>query len=339
MVAINDEAKHRRPFVLGPGSLTDGEVDALLEGTVICPADTALVEISGSATIQCMQGLITNDIESIGENGVLYGAMLTAKGMIISDMWVTRTDSRLWLTIPSDAIDAVTAVFQKYLPPRLATAENRSASMTVIRLAGPTSSIVARRAGIAIPEPGQSDQIIIGGTNCLISRPHEAAFFNLQLNIGSEHASTLYTLIEGAGAVRASSSALELARILSGWPRYGAEIDEKTLPQEVRFDEHDGVSYTKGCYTGQETVARLHFRGHPKRYLCGLIWDGEPDTRLDSVSQDGQIVGRVTSVTTADPLNKHVGLALVHRKTDPERTLIASNAPATPVPLPFELEV
>src|SRR5204863_149594 len=71
--------------------------------------------------------------------------------------------------------------------------------------------------------------------------------------------------LAAAGAVEAEPAMLELARILAGWPRLGAEVDDKTIPQEVRFDEIGGVSYTKGCYTGQETVARLHFRGHANR--------------------------------------------------------------------------
>ena len=79
----------------------------------------------------------------------------------------------------------------------------------------------------------------------------------------------------------ATSAISTRARILAGWPALGVEIDEKTLPQEVRYDEIGGVSYTKGCYTGQETVARLHFRGHTNRELRGLAWrePGAPEGR------------------------------------------------------------
>lgn len=328
----------RAPFVLGRGSLSEGEVDALLEGALVSQANVGVMEISGPGAVACMQGLLTNDLESAGDGGVLYGAILTAKGMIVSDLWVTRTDGKLWLTIPADAREPLQAVFTKYLPPRLARTEDRSHELAVLHVTGPTASIVAREAGIAIPEPGQSDQFIIAGTNCIVSRPNESAYFNLQLNIDKEHVGALYSLLENAGAVRGAPAALELARILSGWPRFGAEIDTKTLPQEVRFDEHDGVSYTKGCYTGQETVARLHFRGHPNRWLCGLIWDEEPDSRLETITQGDIQVGRVTSLAAVEPLNRQIGLAILHKKADPERPLVASNAPAMAVPLPFELE-
>src|SRR5213593_2443161 len=75
-----------------------------------------------------------------------------------------------------------------------------------------------------------------------------------------------------AAAVAAGPATLELSRILAGWPRLGAEVDDRTIPQEARLDQIGGVSYTKGCYTGQETVARLHFRGHVNRQIRGLLF-------------------------------------------------------------------
>ena len=76
----------------------------------------------------------------------------------------------------------------------------------------------------------------------------------------------------GRGACPARSATCTPRGSSRGWPALGVEIDERTLPQEVRYDEIGGVSYTKGCYTGQETVARLHFRGHTNRELRGLRW-------------------------------------------------------------------
>src|SRR5207302_969666 len=89
-------------------------------------------------------------------------------------------------------------------------------------------------------------------------------------------AALLAARLEAAGAVAAGPATLELSRILAGWPRLGAEVDDRTIPQEARLDQIGGVSYTKGCYTGQETVARLHFRGHVNRQIRGLLFDPEP---------------------------------------------------------------
>src|SRR5437773_2242912 len=116
---------------------------------------------------------------------------------------------------------------------------------------------------------------------------------------------------------------LELARILAGWPRLGAEVDDKTIPQEVRFDEIGGVSYTKGCYTGQETVARLHFRGHANRQLRGLLFDPEPPAApaqgWTAVMHLDREVGRVTSLAFVPEsgvagAGRWIGLAVIRRE-------------------------
>ena len=125
-----------------------------------------------------------------------------------------------------------------------------------------------------------------------------------------------------AGALRGEAGDLHAARILAGWPALGVEIDEKTLPQEVRYDEIGGVSYTKGCYTGQETVARIHFRGHTNRELRGLAWrePGAPDGRRGRSPREKE-VGTVRSTLTVD--GRTLGLALVRREVEPGAEVMA----------------
>ena len=114
-----------------------------------------------------------------------------------------------------------------------------------------------------------------------------------------------------AGARPGDEGDHQAARILAGWPALGAEIDGRTLPQEVRYDEIGGVSYTKGCYTGQETVARLHFRGHPNRELRGLWWRSDEPEALNggsrSVLSGEREVGSVRSRLVVD--GRAIGLA------------------------------
>src|SRR5262249_44835766 len=127
----------------------------------------------------------------------------------------------------------------------------------------------------------------------------------------------------------------ETARIVAGWPLLGAEIGERTLVQEVRFDEIGGVSYTKGCYTGQETVARLHFRGHTNRELRGVVWPvGTQPAGGPVVDQEGKAVGEISSVLSLP--DRSVGLALIRREVTPGSDVIAAERPATVVSLPFD---
>src|SRR6266516_3058602 len=144
--------------------------------------------------------------------------------------------------------------------------------------------------------------------------------------------------------VAAPGGTLELARILAGWPRLGAEVDDKTIPQEVRYDELGGVSYTKGCYTGQETVSRLHFRGHTNRYLRGLLFDAEPPAApadgWSSVTHLDRDVGRVTSLAWVPESGvagggRWIGLALIRREVGPGVMVRAAGRDARVVDVPF----
>src|SRR6267378_2717834 len=151
-----------------------------------------------------------------------------------------------------------------------------------------------------------------------------------------------------AGRVAAGPAALELSRILAGWPRLGAEVDEKTIPQEVRLDEIGGVSYTKGCYTGQETVARLHFRGHVNRQVRGLLFDPEPPAApaegWSAVTYVDRDVGRVTSLafvpeTGVAGAGRWIGLALIRREVEPGSVVRAAGRDARVVDLPFAFPI
>ena len=117
------------------------------------------------------------------------------------------------------------------------------------------------------------------------------------------------------GAVAAGPALLEERRILAGYPRVGAEVDDHTLPQEVRLDELGGVSFEKGCYVGQETVARLHFRGHANRRLMGLALGTEPPALLPlDVPGDARPLGRLTSAAWSEAHGRYLGLAVLRHE-------------------------
>ncbi len=335
---MSEPATTPPPLILLPEELAPDQSDAVLDGAAAAAAPTAVVEVTGGGAVQCIQGLFTNDIEKPGDGGFLYGATLTPKGMIISDFWVARNGGRVWLTVPSEGVDGVFEVFKRSLPPRLARAVDRSVDLATIRLVGPQALEAAGRAGIAVPQPGRADNAIVGSTTCLTSRPSGIAPFALQIQIARADVGGVMDLLERGGVARAPSQLLEVARVLAGWPRLGAEIDDKTLPQEVRYDDLGGVSYTKGCYTGQETVARLHFRGRANRHLAGLVWDDTPELTGSAVTQDGRERGRITSVVWLGPVERYIGLTVIRREVLAEHPVTAAGATARIVRLPFMLD-
>src|SRR6266704_995113 len=253
---------------LEPGRVTAATVAALRTGALLARAEAGVVALTGPGAVTCFQGLLTNDIEKPGDGAFLYGALLTPKGMIVVDGWATRHGTTVSYTVPAHGRERALEILTRSVPPRLARLADRTAELAVYRLAGPNALAVAEAAGLPVP-PGPGRVLPAPGGTSEIARATEGAPFTLQLAVPIAETEVVVARLAAAGAVPGDGATLELARILAGWPRLGAEVDDKTIPQEVRYDELGGVSYTKGCYTGQETVSRLHFRGHTNRYLRG----------------------------------------------------------------------
>jgi len=294
------------------------------------------VELLGPGAVGCMQGLLTNDVEAPGDGGFVFGALLTPKGMIVVDGWVARSGASMRYTLPALGREPGAALFARSVPPRLARIIDRTADLVVWRLAGPHATAVARVAGLPVPtDPGRR---LSGTGDVEVARPGDAAPFALQITAPRERADDVLERLVAAGARRDDAAALELGRILAGWPALGAEVDAKTIPQEVRYDDIGGVSYTKGCYTGQETVSRLHFRGHANRHLLGLEFDDRPPIADPMpVLHADQDAGRVTSVAGL-PGDRWIGLGVLRHEVAPGATVRAAGTDARVVTLPFAID-
>ncbi|MBA3759417.1 MAG: hypothetical protein H0X07_02715, partial [Gemmatimonadales bacterium] len=242
-------------------------------GAVLVTSEPAVFRVQGPGALTCLQGLLTNDLVKPGDNSLVYGALLTPKGALVVDYWVIRQADALTLIAPRSGHEASLELFRRQLPPRLARVTDLTGEARVAWLIGAHGFQTLAKSGVAIPESSGRVASVGGEVSpvALALAPEAAPF--VALAVGAEPAvAALSSRLLLAGALPGLESDLHAARILCGWPALGAEIDERTLPQEVRYDQIGGVSYTKGCYTGQETVARLHFRGHTNRELRGLRW-------------------------------------------------------------------
>lgn len=333
---------------LGRDAVPAEVIDQLRAGAIAAPVDVGVVELTGAGTgaVSCFQGLLTNDIEKPGDGAFIYGALLTPKGMIVVDGWAARLGSRVRFTVPAEGRERALAILERSIPPRLARFEDRTENSGVLRVAGAHAVAVMGAAGFPMPHgPNRVLEGTAGDIPVEVARAGELAPFVFQITTASEHRAALHRRLVNAGAHSAGADALELARILAGWPRLASEVDDKTIPQEVRFDEIGGVSYTKGCYTGQETVSRLHFRGHANRHLRGLMFETDPPAAPASgwsaVTQDEHDVGRVTSIAWlpdggGSVLGRWIGLAIVRREVPVGAMVRAAGREARVVGLPFD---
>ena len=308
------------------------QLHRLRSGAVLAGAEPALFRITGPGALDCIQGLWTNDLLQQDDGALTYGALLTPKGMIVADGWSLRSGAELTLVLPATARSLVTQAFGRSLPPRLATATDISGTTAALLVLGESA---AERWPVLplgrLPTPGSVGQTETAAGSALVAVPALGPF--AVLLVGTPQAlAGVGSVLEAAGMTHGSGADVEASRIIAGWPALGTEIDERTLPQEVRFDEHGGVSYTKGCYTGQETVARLHFRGHANRQLRGIRWRGARPAD-DVITAGDRNVGRVGSLLALP--DRVLGLAVVRRELGLGDHVTAGGARAEITELPF----
>lgn len=292
-------------------TLSEPELIAFRTTRHVVPVDDAVFAVAGPGALECLQGLLTNDVVKVADRSATWGAFLTPKGMIITDAWVLRDGTQAWVLVPAAMRETVQQLFSRTIPPRLARVIDRSAEMRVQWICGGNPS-AASGADHFTPH-------------------HLAPFASLLLSHPSAEAEHR---AESIGKPAPAWYA-DLAKLLLGWPTLGREIDERTLPQEVRFDELGGVRYDKGCYTGQETVARLHFRGHANRVLRGVCW-APGDQPTDTALGDGaRVVG--TLRTTAQIGDRSVALAMIRHEIAVGDMLRAGESEGVVVEPPFDL--
>lgn len=313
-------------------------LDRLRRGAVLVVGEPAVFWAEGPAALACLQGLLTNDLDKPGDHSLIYGALLTPKGAIVADYWVFREPERFALVTSVGARAASEELFRRQVPPRLARITDATGQVTAAWLLGGQAFAALARSSVK-PLPDAAGRTVSleypEGRLLLGLAPETAAF--AALAIGPPKAiAALARALARVGVEPGTPEDAEAARILAGWPALGAEIDERTLPQEVRYDQLGGLSYTKGCYVGQETVARLHFRGHTNRELRGLVWRGTDPLAGDAVTAAGRAVGTVRSTLVLD--DRLLGLSPIRREVPPGGEVEAGGRSARVVALPFGAE-
>ncbi len=297
---------------------------------VIDRSDRGRIRFSGTKAADVLNGLLTNDIAVLRAGSGAYAAALTAKGKIVADLRVLVFEDSILTDCAAVAWEGWWTVVRKYVNPRLSVYADERALQHDLGVFGPEAPVVvATLTGVdagqlTALEPYGHLRIEVEGTPVTIARVPDLVPDGYELLASPDTIAQLHERARRSGIVTASPEAWEIARVESGRPSWGMDIDESTLPQEANFDELGAISYTKGCYTGQEVVARVHFRGHVNKRLMGLRASiaEPPASGARLMDADGKQVGDVRSAVTSPRLGG-IALGMVRREIEAGAELTA----------------
>jgi folate-binding protein YgfZ len=322
----------------------------------------AQIAVAGSDRATYLQGLLTNDIVALADGAGCYAAWLSPQGRMLTDMHVLQSAGMILLDVPLAEVSAVLARLDQFLFSEDVRIESLAEAMTGVWVHGPQAASVIERVLNGLTDPGEwldyqhatatfdgnpvsvarIDQLGVPGYCVFLARTAEAAFVAAAAD---------------AGAKVVGAEALQAARIEAGYPLFGVDMTDDTIPLEAGIDQR-AISFTKGCFVGQEVVIRVLHRGGGRvvKKLVGLkISDesaaGQSVDAGQSVGHPLQSVGHpfkgakvfsgereigaLTSVATS-PRFGVIALGYVHRDfTSPGTDVQAGGHPATVVALPM----
>ncbi len=280
-----------------------------------------------------LNGVVTNEVETLEPWTGLYAAVLTPKGKMHGDLRVLYTGDELLLDTERVALQAVFDVVRHGLIGFDVQLDKRTLQRGMLSLIGPRADQVCGPDAPAAAEHSSS-AATIGGAPVILARTD----LGIDVICLTDDLPRVREALLAAGAEETSPDDAEIVRVESGRPRYGVDLDDSVIPQEAGLNDR-AVNFTKGCYVGQETVARLFYKGKPNRHLRGLRLSAACDPGAPLMLADKQ-VGTLTSAAVSPRLGP-VGLALVRREAAPGATLAVAgtSVSAEVVELPFEAVV
>jgi folate-binding protein YgfZ len=286
--------------------------------------------LTGTEAKSFLQGQVSNDVESLSPGQGCYAAFLTPKGKMLGDLRILDAGEELLLDTERVALQELFNMIRRFSVGYDVQLHKQTLQRGLVSLLGPTSARVAGLHGLHDLEHAHASAEVSGV-------PVRAIRTDLGVDLlcESERRAELVAALEGAGAPVISEAVAECLRVEHGRPRYGLDLDDSVIPQEAGLNAR-AVSFTKGCYVGQETVARLFYRGKPNRVLRGLRLSGPVPSGAD-IEFGGRSVGKLGSVASSPALGS-VALALVRREAPPGSyvTVGSEQVRGVVVELPFE---
>jgi len=290
--------------------------------------DRGRIRFSGPKATELINGMVTSDVSALTPGDGQYGVALSAKGKVVADLRIFALPDGLLIDSNSAAAPGWREMVGKYVNPRLSPYEDVSAKTVDFAVAGAgaaslLASVLPGDAGsLKTLDVYQHTSIMFEGASVAVIRAPDMGAECYDLIAPRDAAEALRERILSAGALAGTSELWNVLRVESGRPEWGIDMDASTLPQEALLDELGAISYTKGCYIGQEVVARIHFRGHVNRLLRKLrfVTSLLPPMGAAIVDDSGAAVGDVRS-TAISPRLGGIALGMIRREVEPGSTL------------------
>jgi len=304
--------------------------------------DRSRLRLTGRDRQTFLQGMVTNDVAALTTGTGCYAFMLDATGHVLADMRVLCLEESLLLDLEPGRASFVAETLDKYLIMEKCRIADVTAETAQVFVGGEKASLLITYAGVEVedgwPEGrnrAEADGLVVAATR-LIPSPG----FDIY---GPPDAIQAFTEKMREAAVQASMTPVELTpaeldafRVEAGVPRFGVDIDAQVLAPETG-QQARAISYKKGCYIGQEIVARIDARGHTNRSLAGFLLSEAPLPAPDTpVEADGREVGRITSAVHSPTLGRPIALGyLRHELSAPGTAVTVAGNAATAAELPF----
>lgn len=285
-------------------------------------SDRLRMAFAGDGAKTALGGLVTNDVTALASGRGQRAAALTPKGRVIALLRVFDRGADLLVDADAAAAEGFVAMIRKYVNPRLAKYADLTTSTACVGVYGETAAAVVTRAlgvdgaVLAALESqsgasfGEQDEAVF------VVRSTDLSPAGFDLIGAPERIAALRAALETAGCGVATADEVAIARVEAGIPEWGRDLDAETIPQEALLDELGAISFDKGCYTGQEVVARIHFRGHVNRHLRWLTACESMPSGSRVLDLEGKEIGDVRS-SVRSPSRGPLAIAMVRREVAP----------------------
>ncbi len=287
------------------------------------------IRLSGKHHLKFLQGMLSNDVLKLEEGEGMYATVLTVKGRMISDMRVYREKESVLLDLEPGLNEKVTQLLTKFRLSYKADIDDITETTGLLSIQGPDSQkLLELLLEEEIPQMAEYSfiQKDVADNNLTIIRVNRTGEegFDLYLDKSGLEAiwSTLLNKGEGLNIKPVGYSAMNTLRIEAGIPIYGVDMDESNIPIEAGL--WDALNFEKGCYVGQEVVARIKWRGHVNWHLMGFKSGGDKAPEIgDEIYSGERKIGRITSSAFSDTLNTPLSIGYIRREFKEARTQVS----------------